>query len=130
MIEATERTVAGTIRQNDHVTVYATFKDVRAIHSKTLKAFLSGSSTEIPQEAPRGTFTVTVVDDVRVLRVSGEGTDSTSTGGDQQVTLEVAPADAARIVFAQENGTLWLGLLPPGEDGTHTDPVQVGQLLR
>jgi hypothetical protein len=38
-----------------------------------------------------------------------------------QVTFDLEPKDAQNLVFAQENARIWLGLLPPGEDGTQPE---------
>jgi pilus assembly protein CpaB len=44
-------------------------------------------------------------------RRSGQG----RTQGPSTVTLAVRPADVERVVFAAENGSLYLSLLPPGQ---------------
>jgi len=36
------------------------------------------------------------------------------------VTLAVRPADVERVVFAAENGSLYLSLLPPGQRSVPT----------
>ena len=33
------------------------------------------------------------------------------------LTLDLTKRDAQNLVFAQENGHLWFGLLPPGDKG-------------
>jgi hypothetical protein len=33
------------------------------------------------------------------------------------LTLDLTKPDAQNLVFAQENGHLWFGLLPPGDNG-------------
>jgi hypothetical protein len=33
------------------------------------------------------------------------------------LTLDLKRRDAQNVVFAQENGLVWVGLLPPGEVG-------------
>ena len=39
-----------------------------------------------------------------------------------RVTLDLLPEDAQRLVFAQENGLVWLGLLHPEEGDGHGQP--------
>ena len=38
-------------------------------------------------------------------------------GYDLMLTLDLTKPDAQNLVYAQENGHLWFGLLPPGENG-------------
>ena len=43
-----------------------------------------------------------------------------------RITLDLLPQDAQNLVFAQENGLVWLGLLnPKDEDGLETDASTV-----
>ena len=42
-----------------------------------------------------------------------------------RITLDLLPQDAQNLVFAQENGLVWLGLLPPDEDGTQPNASTV-----
>ena len=91
------RAAGGFLRQGDHVTVYATFA------------------------APREQ-TIVLVPDAVVLRTpSTAATAGGEAGG--QVTLALTPVDSQRLVFSQERGTIWLGLLPPGEDGEARGPI-------
>jgi hypothetical protein len=46
------------------------------------------------------------------------------------VTLELLPTDAEKVVFAQQNGTVWLALLVPGEEGVSAPPVDFLQLAK
>jgi hypothetical protein len=46
------------------------------------------------------------------------------------VTMALRPRDAQRVVFGQENGSVWLGLLPPGQAGTAQPPFTTGQVVR
>jgi Flp pilus assembly protein CpaB len=39
------------------------------------------------------------------------------------LTLAVTPQDAARLIYAQEQGHVWLTLLPPNEHGVQVPPV-------
>jgi hypothetical protein len=40
-----------------------------------------------------------------------------------QVTFDLLPEDAQNLVFAQENARIWLGLLPPEEEGLTNLPA-------
>jgi len=42
---------------------------------------------------------------------------------DNTVTLAVTPPDAAKLIYAQEQGHVWLTLLPPNERGVEVPPV-------
>jgi Flp pilus assembly protein CpaB len=123
---------AGNIQPGDNVSVFATFQDIKLI-AGNLTPFLpnpaqhpigtTGSSADVPD------FTVTLVPTVRVLRIDNPTVDEET--GEQtnneriRVTLDLLPEDAQNLVFAQENGLVWLGLLPPNEDGTHPDGATV-----
>jgi hypothetical protein len=69
-----------------------------------------------------------VVSDVRVLRVFNAGAGATQQGvnGTQQqlqLTLELKPADAQRVILAKESLNMWLALLPPGQPGEGQPPT-------
>jgi hypothetical protein len=76
----------------------------------------------------QGDATVNLVPDAQVLRVSGGGgtTEAASTN-DIMVTLGLTPRDGQRVVFAQEKGSVWLALLPPGLKGKPLPPVTYAQ---
>jgi Flp pilus assembly protein CpaB len=111
----------GYIQPSDHVTVYAE-GDINPTQGDLAKLLLhpvAATKTDI------GDWAFTVIPDVRVLRVfeaSSSSTSSTS-GGVQgtlqtlQITVEVTPADAQRLVLAREQFSMWLALLPPGQTG-------------
>jgi hypothetical protein len=68
---------------------------------------------------------VTLIPTVKVLRIQNPEVD-TETGQQNdsdriRITLDLLPQDAQNLVFAQENGLVWLGLLPPDEEGTQPD---------
>jgi hypothetical protein len=44
------------------------------------------------------------------------------TGASIILTLDLTPQDAENLVFAQENASVWVGLLHPGDDGTQLPP--------
>src|SRR6266511_3279201 len=73
-------------------------------------------------------FTATLVPDVRVLKIgdsSGAGK-----GGNNLVTLELKPVDAAKVILAQEQAHVWLALLPPDQQGLPQPPVTISQLAK
>jgi Flp pilus assembly protein CpaB len=101
---------AGNIQPGDQVSVFATYQNVQASGA-------TGQQQNVPD------FTVTLVPTVRVLRIENPQVDSetgeqTSTSERIRVTLDLLPKEGQDLVFAQENGLVWLGLLPPDEEGT------------
>jgi len=68
-----------------------------------------------------GTTTVSLVPDVQVLDMN------TTTNN---VTLALKPLDGQRIVFAQNEGNIWLALLPPNQKGVHQPPVTIHQAVK
>ena len=58
-----------------------------------------------------------------MLQVVNPGIDEAgnATGDSVTLTLDLLPEDAQNLILAQQTGTLYIGLLPPGEDG-HADP--------
>jgi pilus assembly protein CpaB len=122
------RAVGGVIQAGDHITLYATFDDVSIISSRaTLNQLLGGKQAET-KKRDIGSFTVTVVADVQVLKVANSLADQN--GGQSMVTLALSPEDAQKVVFSQENGKVWFALLPPGESGTTVPALNVVQVLR
>jgi Flp pilus assembly protein CpaB len=114
---------AGNVQVGDNVSIFATYQNVQIVpgnlqqlvRNPTLPA-TQGAKRELPD------FTVTLVPTVRVLRIQNPEVD-TETGQQNdsdriRVTLDLEPADAQNLVFAQENGLVWIGLLPPDETGT------------
>jgi len=93
-----QRVVAGLIRGGDHVEVFATFTGQ-----------VRGDET-----------TRVVIPDALVLWTQS-GAQAGS--GSRTITLAVTPVDASLLIFAQEQGHLWLTLLPPNEAGVVVPPV-------
>jgi pilus assembly protein CpaB len=132
--------VPGQVLQpGDHVTVYATYTDVSVLGGKSLEAILSGKAQASPAtggattpETSVGDLTVDLVPDVQVLKVSGEDQAAVTTGTDQVVfvTLALLPGDAQSVVFSQENGSIWLALLPPGQKGAPQGLVSGTSILQ
>ncbi len=105
------RLAGGLVQRSDHVTIYGTFTNI---------ASTQGSSPA---------STVTLVPDVQVLKV----TSSAQEGGANDnywITFALRPRDAQKVVFAQEQGSVWMSLLPPDEKGTMNRPVNAVQLVR
>jgi Flp pilus assembly protein CpaB len=122
---------AGAIQAGDNVSVFATYQNVQIItgdlrqlvNNPNAAPTTSGAKQDVPD------FTVTLIPTVRVLRIENPSVD-TETGQQSdsdriRVTLDLLPQEAQDLVFAQENGLVWLGLLPPDEDGTQPDASTV-----
>jgi pilus assembly protein CpaB len=115
----------GFIAANDHVTIYAQLTDIKILKG-SLAQFLKG---QLPNNEGQsiGDWTVTVVPDVRVLRVLGATSEGSTSA--VQLSLELKPEDAQRVILANEEGHVWLALLPPGEKGQSQDPINLGHVL-
>jgi Flp pilus assembly protein CpaB len=126
-----QKVPAQVLQPGDHVTVYATFSDVSVIRGSNLRAFLKGKQVSPDNsKAELGDFTVTLVPDAQVLKVTGEaGTTNTGSTSDIMVTLALTPTDGQRAVFSQEKGSLWLATLPPGQTGHPLPPASYGQAI-
>jgi pilus assembly protein CpaB len=132
--------VPGEVLQpGDHVTVYGTYSGVNVISNPALQQILTGKTPPSPAPASGGTsttdigdFTVDLVPDVQVLRVSNENGSSTTSGSSNNgvfVTLALLPEDSQKVVFSQEKGSIWLALLPPGQHGTQEGLIGVTPIL-
>ena len=127
------RAITGAIGVGDHVAIYATFKDVPQGIDCGLVIGL-GSSENGKK------CTVALVPSVEILAVNrplAAGTPGTSET-DQQVeqlpsslslTMALDPEDAEHFVFSLEVGSVWLGLLPPDENGTQLPPISYAQVI-
>ena len=104
-----QRVVSGFIQGGDHVVLYATLDSE------------GGTS-----------LTATLVPDVRVLKVSGSSgaVGGAAATGNELITLELKPEDAAKVVLAQEKAQIWLSLLPPNQQGVPLRPVTLGQITK
>jgi Flp pilus assembly protein CpaB len=110
----------GNIQPGDNVTVFATYQGVQAIRGN-LKQLIQNASLSTQPRVELPDFTLTLIPTVRVLKIQNPEVDSETGRSDSsriQVTLDLEPKDAQNLVFAQENARIWLGLLPPEEDGT------------
>ena len=101
-----QRVVAGAIQQGDHVEVFGTFSD-RGADMLTTRV---------------------VIDEALVLAVARPASDNLGSGSTGTITLAVTPEQAALLIFAQEQGHVWLTLLPPNQAGVHVPPVELGAM--
>jgi pilus assembly protein CpaB len=103
-----QRMVGGQIHASDHVAIYGSFA---------------------PPVSP--TVTVTLVPDVKVLRVSKPSTvDQAANQGTMLLTVALRPQDAEKVLFGQEHGSVWMALLAPGQAGQQRPPVYAQGVLR
>jgi Flp pilus assembly protein CpaB len=125
--------VGGNIIPGSNVTVYATFSGVKVFKSfKDLINSATGSNananaptTQAQTELPA--LTLILIPTVRVLKVENPVPTDTGekSGGQVTLTLDLLPEDSESLVYATENGSLWFGLLPPGEDGVQLPAATV-----
>jgi Flp pilus assembly protein CpaB len=132
--------VNGSISQGDHVVVYATFARGTPVTKSTLKQMLQPAQVQqllasISGTSTSGTspiiimpfdFTTTLIPSVKVISIQNPPVDETSgrkSSGDTTMALDLTPEDATTLVYATGHSTLYLGLLPPTEDGK---PDEVG----
>jgi Flp pilus assembly protein CpaB len=115
----------GYIAANDHVTIYAQLTDVKILKG-SLAQLLKG---QLPSSEGQsiGDWTVTLVPDVRVLKVLGATSEGSTSS--LQLALELKPEDALRVILANEEGHVWLALLPPGQKGQSQDPIRDSDVL-
>jgi Flp pilus assembly protein CpaB len=118
---------AGNIQPGDSVAVYATYQNVQAVAGTPAQIRQAvtnpGSVTQVGAKVDLPDFTVTLIPTVRVLKIENPTVDE-ETGQQNnseriRITLDLLPEDSQNLVFAQENGLVWLGLLPPenSDDG-------------
>jgi len=118
----------GLVRQGDHVSVYATFSNISLLPASALRDFLQGrASNNQTQKIPD--FITTVAPDVQVLKVLQGSITATSQQANVALTLALKPQEAARLVFAQQKGALWMALLPPNQQGQSIPPSGLSDLI-
>lgn len=88
------QSVAGYVQPGDFVNIYTSFKG--------------------GQDAEPGTITKLLLSNIQVLANRPAGAEENS--GGQLLTLALIPPDAEKVVFAAENGSLWLGLVHAGDE--------------
>ena len=125
------RAVAGAIQTGDQVSIYSTFKGVSVDASGTTSVSGRASQSEAT--------TVVLVPTVEVLAVfrpisstfnGDEAAQTEQLPSSVAITLALSPVDAQDFVFAMENGTTWLGLLPPDAKGQPLRPASYAEVLR
>jgi pilus assembly protein CpaB len=121
-----EQVVGPALQRGAHVTIYGAFGGVTL---KTLKAAAATSPAGSP--AIPGVV-MPVVQNVRVLDVVRPGVSPGQQATDQGglVTFELQPTDLEKVIFAQQNGTLWLGLLAPNDNPNAAKPIDFLQLSK
>jgi pilus assembly protein CpaB len=104
-----QRVVAGALRQGDHVEVFGTFTATGGAGAQTTRV---------------------VIEDARVLAVSTpvQAGSAAAPMGAGTVTLAVTPEQASLLIFAQEQGHVWLTLLPPNQAGVDVPPASLRAL--
>jgi pilus assembly protein CpaB len=106
------RLAGGAIQQGDHVTMFGTFTNVASERGNSPAA------------------TVTLVPDVEVLEVTTTEVTGETEQTTEMITLALKPKDAQNVVFAQEQGSVWMTLLPPNERGTDSGTTTAAELVR
>ena len=69
------------------------------------------------------TFTKNDQQTTRVLIPDAQVLVAPSSGNGGTVTLAVTPVEASHLIYAQEQGNVWLTLLPPNQNGARVPPV-------
>lgn len=130
--------VNGFVQNNDQIAIYETFPQGTTVTKKELKQLLAPAqiqklitaigqgSTSSLASSPVLTmpfdFTMTLIQSVRVLSVTNPPADTSTgkpTSGSATFVLDLLPDDAQALVLAHTDATeLWLGLLPPEQDGS------------
>ncbi len=106
------RLAGGAIQQGDHVTLYGTLTNVASTRGNAPAA------------------TVTLVPDVEVLEVATAEVTGETSQTNVMITLALKAKDAQKTVFAQEQGSVWMSLLPPNEKGTDSGTTTAAELVR
>jgi Flp pilus assembly protein CpaB len=134
-----EAAVNGSISRGSYITIYATFDSPELVPganaAQQVQQAANGAGAQ--QTAKLPTITVTLIPAVRVLEVvnpvvaSEDGSSSSSSNNGQvTLTLDLTPEDAQNLVYAQETGSTWIGLLPPQDTDGHSIPFSVIPLNR
>jgi len=125
--------VGGNLARGDNVVVYATFSGVKVF--KSFKELVNQATNANPNSATAPTtnqeelpaLTITLIPTVTVLDVENptETADGKNSEGQVTLTLDLLPEDSANLVYAVERGSLYFGLLPPGEEGVQLPAASV-----
>lgn len=106
------RLAGGAIQAGDRITVYGTFTNVASAKGNAPAA------------------TVTLVPDAEVLEVTSAEVSGERSQTTEMVTLALKAKDAQKTVFAQEQGSVWMSLLPPNEKGSNSGTTTAAELVR
>ncbi len=121
-----DRGVAGLIRPGDSVVVYATFEPGSGLADAVTKLVLRKARVLAVGASTTNISSTSAPEDGDTS--SGSLAAPSTTSGDTEVpgtvTLALSPADAEKLVFAQEMGKVWLALLG---SGTTEVPATSGQ---
>jgi len=105
------RVVGGAVQAGDHVTMFASF---------------SGSGQS------QVAATVSLVPDAKILEVDQPNEDEgvgEGAGETLLITLALEPRDGLKVVFALEQGSIWLSLLAPEQQGAAQPPVSFSEVI-
>jgi pilus assembly protein CpaB len=116
--------ISGLVRPGDHIAMFATFapgpngeENITKLLLADAKVLAVGTALSAESAAPpEGTKTSTLGGATREEEVAPH-----------TMTLSVSPKDAARIVFAEETGKVWVTLLPATAEAS---PKAPGQTIR
>jgi pilus assembly protein CpaB len=122
---------SSALQQSDHVTVYGSFDQVGEAKA-TLNGKVTQSGTNVTgnvnvSQAGVPGVVLTLVPDTQILKVSAV---SSEPDAKILVTMALKPQDSARVVFAEEQGRVWLALLPPDQQGSTQPPVTFTQVAQ
>jgi Flp pilus assembly protein CpaB len=114
-----QRVLNGVIQTGDHVVIYATGNPGKPASAASCKGGTKATKEFFPGAS------LTLVPDAKILRVLNPSSTG-NTGGSTFVTFQLTPHDSAAVVAAQNQGLLWLSLLPPNQHGVQQPPVFIG----
>lgn len=129
--------VNGAITRGSYITIYASFDNVKLLPGNTPEQQVQAATKAgAGQGGVLPSITVTLIPAVRVLEavnpVVSEDGSPTSNAGQVTLTLDLTPEDAQNLVYAQQNGVTWIGMLPPRDTEGHPIPfstVPVNRVL-
>jgi Flp pilus assembly protein CpaB len=122
--------VNGAITAGSYITVYTTVQGLKVLKGSPaamIAAATRPTSATAPAAGELPPMTITLIPAVKVLRVVNPPVDASnqSTGGSVTLTLDLTPTDAQNLVFGQSSGSIYLGLLPPGDTKGNSIPFSV-----
>jgi Flp pilus assembly protein CpaB len=129
-----EAGVNGAITRGSYITIYASFDNVKLLPGNTPEQQVQAATNAADKGGVLPSITITLIPAVRVLEavnpiVSEDGSRTTN-AGQVTLTLDLTPADAQNLVYAQQNGVTWIGMLPPRDTEGHPIPFSTVPLNR